>query len=101
MARRAGVVGLASCLTAGIAAHRLTSTAFGGLDVDFRLSPEQPDFSREGVHAERGAGEYLAVSAIAEQGLVRLELGFEGDVSTVTTPVNFHDAIPWGRIVHV
>ena len=53
-------------------------SAFGGLDVDFRFAREQPEsvFPREGVHAERGAGECLAVSAIAEQGLVRLDLGF-------------------------
>src|SRR5262249_48878366 len=37
-----------------------------------------------------GAGECLAVSAIAEQGLVRLDLGFKGNVSAVTTPVDFH-----------
>src|SRR5215468_8730845 len=66
--------------------------AFGGLDVDFRFAREQPEsvFSREGVHAECRAGERLAVSAIAEQGLVRLDLGFKGDVPAMTTPVDFH-----------
>jgi hypothetical protein len=34
------------------------------------------------------------VSAIAEQGLVRLDLGFKGDVSAVTTSVDFHGAYP-------
>jgi len=47
------------------------------------------------VHAERGAGECLAVSAIAEQGFVRLDLGFKGDVSAVTTPVDFQGAYPF------
>jgi hypothetical protein len=66
--------------------------AFGGLDVDFRFAREQPEsiFPREGVHAECRAGERLAVGAIAEQRLVRLDLGFKGDVSSVTTPVDFH-----------
>ena len=67
-------------------------SGFGGLDVNFRFAREQPEsvFPREGVHAERGAGECLAVSAIAEQGLVRLDLGFKGNVSAVTTPIDFH-----------
>src|SRR5215831_1308052 len=66
--------------------------AFGGLDVDFRLARKQPEsvFPREGVHAECRARERLAVGAIAEQGLVRLDLRFKGDVSAVTTPVDFH-----------
>ena len=70
--------------------------AFGNLDVDFRFAREQPEsaFPCEGVHAERRAGECLAVSAIAEQGLVRFDLGFKGDVSAVTTPVDFHGAYP-------
>jgi len=72
-------------------------SAFGGLDVNFRFAREQPEsvFPREGVHAERGAGECLAVSAIAEQGFVRLDLGFKGDVSAVTTPVDFQGAYPF------
>ena len=78
-------------------------SALGGLDVDFRFAREQPEsvFPREGVHAERGAGECLAVSAIAEQGLVRLDLGFKGDVSAVTTPNRFSWVpIPSCHIVH-
>ena len=71
-------------------------SALGGLDVDFRFARKQPEsvFPCEGVHAERRAGECLAVSAIAEQGIVRLNLGFKGDVSAVTTPVDFHGAYP-------
>jgi hypothetical protein len=66
--------------------------AFGSLDVDFRFAREQPEsvFPREGVHAECRAGERLTVGAIAEQGLVWLDLGFKGDVSAMTTPVDFH-----------
>jgi hypothetical protein len=75
-------------------AKRLRSlvSAFAGLDVDFRFAREQPESAlpSEGVHAKCGAGECLAVGAIADEGLLRLDLGFEGDVSAVTTPVDFH-----------
>jgi hypothetical protein len=72
-------------------------SALGGLDVDFRFARKQSEsvVPRKGVHAECRAGKCLAVRAIAEQGLIRLDLSFKGDVSAVTTPVDFQGAYPF------
>src|SRR5207249_9256479 len=65
--------------------------AFAGLDVDFQFTRKQLErvFPSVRDHPERGARQRLAVGAMADQGLGRVDLRLVGNVSAVTTAHRF------------
>src|SRR5262249_28125058 len=66
-----------------------------GLQIAGRLSrhPERRAGNRD-RDAERGAGAGLAIGAMADRGLLRIGLGFDGDVAAVARAVDFHAQSP-------
>jgi hypothetical protein len=66
--------------------------AFRGLDVDFRRAALQREGSRKAgdIGAERGAGELLAVVAMAHPDAGRVDFGLVGDVAAVAPAGDFH-----------
>src|SRR5581483_5684468 len=92
LARRGRVDVRAALRAEGL--HALAA-AFGGLDVDRRLArdPERA-VGRRNRSAERRAGQLLAVGAVADRRLLRVDLGFIGDVATMASTVDFHGQSP-------
>src|SRR5207249_5719445 len=66
--------------------------AFAGLDVDFQFTRKQLEriFPSVRDHSERGTRQRLAVGAMADQGLGRVDLRLVGNVSALQTPIDFH-----------
>src|SRR5260370_19521460 len=76
----------------GTKAMQSLGATFGGLHVSLRLSACELERRERGggVDAECGAGECLAVGAVAHRYLRRIHVGRELDVSAMTSACDVH-----------
>src|SRR5882724_44388 len=94
VAGRGGVDGRAAIPAEGM---RAPGPAFRRLDVDRRLPREQREraIRRGDGDTEGGAGEGLAIRAVAEPHAARIDLRRIGDGTAVAGAVDFHGRSPW------
>src|SRR5690606_5524428 len=68
--------------------------ALRGLHVDARLAAQQLEAAAHARHVDPvgGAGAGLAIGAVAYRHLLRVDLGFVGDLAAMACAVDFHVA---------
>src|SRR6516162_4599996 len=92
--RRGGARGprIDRCAALGAERMRPRVPAFSGLDVDLRCSPPQNKGAGQAWHrgAKGGAGEGLAVGAMTDSDLARVDFGLEADLTAMAASGDFH-----------